>query len=205
MVCWPLRSSQNAGGGTTAFSLGGLGRFDGTLVNAPVWGANGIEVVSSGFISTNYQIPNFPLSAFCVLRTTGSQIWQLQSPPIEGRQFEIASNQPLGTASFARYFSNRSSISVPNVSGFWATQTSIIGNRSNNYYVNGSALGSLGGVTGSGDWNSATNTIPSQICRVSSGFAVFPFLMAINADASQSQANIYTIYKQTLGLGLGLP
>jgi hypothetical protein len=27
MVCWPLRSSQNAGTGTTAFSLGGLGTF----------------------------------------------------------------------------------------------------------------------------------------------------------------------------------
>ena len=25
MVCWPLRSAQNAGTGTTAYSLGGLG------------------------------------------------------------------------------------------------------------------------------------------------------------------------------------
>jgi hypothetical protein len=38
MVCWPLRSSQNAGTGTTAFSLGGLGTYNGTLTNGPTWG-----------------------------------------------------------------------------------------------------------------------------------------------------------------------
>jgi hypothetical protein len=41
MVCWPLRSSQNAGTGTTAFSLGGLGTYNGTLTNGPTWGADG--------------------------------------------------------------------------------------------------------------------------------------------------------------------
>ena len=43
MVCWPLRSLQNYGSGTTAFSLGGLGTFNGTLVNGPTWGADGME------------------------------------------------------------------------------------------------------------------------------------------------------------------
>jgi hypothetical protein len=42
MVCWPLRSSQNAGTGTTAYSLGGLGTYNGTLVNGPTWGADGV-------------------------------------------------------------------------------------------------------------------------------------------------------------------
>jgi hypothetical protein len=42
MVCWPLRSTQNAGTGTTAYSLGGLGTFNGTLVNGPVWAPDGI-------------------------------------------------------------------------------------------------------------------------------------------------------------------
>lgn len=47
MVCWPLRSSQNAGTGTTAYSLGGLGAFNGTLVNGPTWGSAGINFVSN--------------------------------------------------------------------------------------------------------------------------------------------------------------
>jgi hypothetical protein len=42
MVCWPLRSAQNAGTGTTAYSLGGLGTFNGTLVGGPAWTADGI-------------------------------------------------------------------------------------------------------------------------------------------------------------------
>lgn len=41
MVCWPLRSSQNYGSGTTAFSLGGLGTYNGTLTNGPTWAVDG--------------------------------------------------------------------------------------------------------------------------------------------------------------------
>jgi hypothetical protein len=35
MVCYPLRSAQNSPSGTTIYSLGGLGTFNGTLVNSP--------------------------------------------------------------------------------------------------------------------------------------------------------------------------
>ena len=42
MVCWPLRSSQNYGSGLTAFSLGGLGTFNGTLVGGPTWTTGGV-------------------------------------------------------------------------------------------------------------------------------------------------------------------
>jgi hypothetical protein len=45
MVCWPLRSAQNAGTGTTAYSLGGLGTFNGTFAGAtlPTWNADGVN------------------------------------------------------------------------------------------------------------------------------------------------------------------
>jgi hypothetical protein len=45
MVCWPLRSAQNAGTGSTAYSLGGLGTYNGTLVNGPTWGADGLTLM----------------------------------------------------------------------------------------------------------------------------------------------------------------
>ena len=51
MVCWPLRSSQNYGSGTTAFSLGGLGTFNGALTNGPSWGADG---VTTAFTHTSF-------------------------------------------------------------------------------------------------------------------------------------------------------
>jgi len=45
MVSWPLRSAQNAGTGTTAYSLGGLGTFNGTFAGAtlPTWDADGVN------------------------------------------------------------------------------------------------------------------------------------------------------------------
>ena len=53
MVCWPLRSSQNAGTGTTAYSLGGLGTYNGTLTNGPTWGVSGVVFDGSNdFINT---------------------------------------------------------------------------------------------------------------------------------------------------------
>lgn len=42
MVCWPLKSTQNAGTGTTAYSLGGLGTYNGAMVGGPTWGGGGI-------------------------------------------------------------------------------------------------------------------------------------------------------------------
>jgi hypothetical protein len=42
MVCWPLRSQHNLGSGSTVLSLGGLGNFNGTMVNSPSWGSNGL-------------------------------------------------------------------------------------------------------------------------------------------------------------------
>jgi hypothetical protein len=53
MVCWPLRSSQNAATGNIMYSLGGLGTFNGTMTNGPVRGADGMTFAnaSSQYIS----------------------------------------------------------------------------------------------------------------------------------------------------------
>jgi hypothetical protein len=54
MVCWPLRSSQNAATGDTMFSLGGLGTFNGTMTNGPVRGSDGMTfaAASNQYITT---------------------------------------------------------------------------------------------------------------------------------------------------------
>lgn len=41
MICWPMRSMHNAGTGSTVYSLGGLGIFNGTMFGSPVWITNG--------------------------------------------------------------------------------------------------------------------------------------------------------------------
>jgi hypothetical protein len=76
MVCWPLRSSQNAGTGTTAYSLGGLGTYNGTLTNGPTWGVDGITFTSGS--SQTITVPNITVSqtdlilATCQAATSGN-------------------------------------------------------------------------------------------------------------------------------------
>jgi len=41
MICWPMRSIHNAGTGSTVYSLGGQGTFNGTMVNGVEWDYNG--------------------------------------------------------------------------------------------------------------------------------------------------------------------
>ena len=60
MVCWPMRSIHNAGTGSTVYSLGGSGTYNGTMVNSPTWNQNGILVQSS--ISSSIDVANFPVS-----------------------------------------------------------------------------------------------------------------------------------------------
>lgn len=54
MVCWPMRSIHNAGTGTTVYSLGGLGTYNGTMTNGPTWGFNGVSFRTSSYIN----VPN---------------------------------------------------------------------------------------------------------------------------------------------------
>ena len=54
MVCWPMRSIHNAGRGSTVYSLGGLGTYNGTMVNNPTWGFNGVSFITSSYID----VPN---------------------------------------------------------------------------------------------------------------------------------------------------
>lgn len=47
MVCWPMRSIHNAGTGSTVYSLGGLGVYNGTMVNGPTWSDSGIVLLNN--------------------------------------------------------------------------------------------------------------------------------------------------------------
>lgn len=63
MVCWPMRSIHNAGTGTTVYSLGGLGIYNGTMVNSPMWQPDGEGILFTQLV--NFQRINIGI------RTTG--------------------------------------------------------------------------------------------------------------------------------------
>jgi hypothetical protein len=74
MVCWPLRSEQNAGTGTTAYSLGGLGTFDGTLTNGPTWGLDGVTNSANGDIRTSWVISGGAQAHIVVSNSTTTSV-----------------------------------------------------------------------------------------------------------------------------------
>ena len=63
MVSWPMRSYQNAGTGSTVYSLGGLGVYDGTLQNNTNWSLSGVyfpgDVTSPRMLVSNLAQTNY--------------------------------------------------------------------------------------------------------------------------------------------------
>jgi hypothetical protein len=192
MVCWPLRSTQNAGTGTTVYSLGGLGTFNGTLVNSPTRGVDGINLVGSPTPSiTTAAFANQPDSIFTV------------------QKFEslILTNQIVYDGTTRQHlFKNFSTLSIDGFAG------SVVGTGSVTPYndVFSSHQLKFNGANGSSSVNGAaettrnfgTNNLTAFRMGGSTNGVVLSFAMIINANTSE---NFYTLYKTTLGTGLGLP
>ena len=211
MVCWPLRSSQNAGGGTTAFSLGGLGRFNGTLVNAPTWGSSGINFnkTATQFIGTSLN-PNLTNNGIFVC-SDWSQISssEIQITAIGNR--DIYGSGGRGASLGVTNASNLRAISSPDgttINSFQITPLPT-GFGCHSMLSNGSVL-----TVNQNNTQVATQTIVSGTTQVSLNIGsalyaqytykgVIPFAAAFYAPVSNTA--IYNLYKSTLGLGLGLP
>ena len=58
MVCYPMRSIHNAGTGSTVYSLGGLGVYNGTMVNGPTWQSDGSGIFFDQVV--NYKRVSIP-------------------------------------------------------------------------------------------------------------------------------------------------
>ena len=216
MVCWPLRSSQNAGSGTTARSLGGLGTFDGTLVNAPTWGANG--VVFSSALGTRIDISNNAI--FAPQNTTwGAMCVSSQTSGTRADVFgKTGSVEALADLSWGMRENNTTATLFitdgVTFGGFSVSSTGLNLFRSSVMsYDNALITGRVNGGTASTlsyTPNAQQNT--SQVLRIGAGtlasatnfngpvaFALFGYF-----SASQ-QVALHSLYRQTLGLGLGLP
>ena len=207
MVCWPLRSSQNASSTQTAYSLGGLGSYNGSLVNNPTYASQGIYSGSnSGFLNTNYNL-NFYNSAYSVLG-----VCRFDS------NYSIVVPRIFGQNNSAPCIYNISSPATSSVGAMW--------NGSNNYNVipsadwtqrtfsglsnNGSGT-SLGTINGNYQ-TSTTPTTPPFTYQLHfmkgeiwnwSGDASFAALVNTNLNQSTIEL-VRSLYKSTLGLGLSL-
>jgi len=209
MVCWPLRSSQNASTTLTARSLGGLGAFDGTIagVSASAWAANGLTLNNNGYIS-------FPtMSDFSSGLTTGS-VHSVTSISGLNRGMSFDSSGVQGGGMFAPWSNGQiywDCLDVAtgrlNVASGASADTYYMWTGSSNgtsIYRNSSRL-ATGGPTG----NLANTFNPIQFGRVGNsisfdGNVSFAFLLRTGLTQTQV-ASFYSQYSSTLGLGLALP
>jgi hypothetical protein len=210
MVCWPLRSTQNAGTGTTAFSLGGLGTFNGTLVNGPTWGVDGITFprTAATHISATRPIGSAAADAY--------SIFSVHTQLVEDANFRAlwlgrdASNDRMFVRTTGDTFgaSNVSAVSAPtDIDGTHSTAlTAGAGDTGKAVaaYKDGANTGS---ATGNATGTNSVYYIGGLAGDATRSFG-FPiaFNGAFNLELSSAQvAAVHNLYKTTLGTGLGLP
>jgi hypothetical protein len=208
MVCWPLRSSQNAGGGTTAFSLGGLGQFNGTLVNAPTWGANGmVATTSNSHVQTTVPFNYATIGAYSGIGVgnipSGTNVRMIGTNAATNViQATTSTNGTYGT--FDQFGSTPSIVTNPtnNQIAHWVNITKGATNAFVGYINNDSGLSSTATTLG----NSSGLSLALFGSNGTSIGGVYPFFAWINTQVTSGQnAALYALYRQTLGLGLGLP
>lgn len=219
MVCWPLRSSQNAGTGSTAYSLGGLGTFNGTLVNGPTWGANGvatsgitgqwISIGATGFNAVFGTPPKNNWDMFSVTASGVSVMGQFQGHSV-GYEIWLSYNSAGGNVGGYGPWENNSwvqSLSVPLGSGGPSlVQVSRTSSTNVKYVQNGITKDSVTDNIAS-SVNIANTSVLLANGRGLSGdtpigvTSIQGFVVGTNAE----QVALYNLYKSTLGQGLGLP
>lgn len=200
MVCWPLRSSQNAGTGTTAYSLGGYGTYNGTLVNSPSWGDDGITFTSGS--SQTINVPNITISqtdlilATCQAATSGNlRVIDFSTPTLAGigTWAGFGGNYFWDVRSSANTINRITGGSVPTSRVFTHGIASASGSA---FFVNGTSI--LSNAVSSTNANISGFQINKNAANANIAFAMF-------SQSITGNASLYTLYKTTLGAGLGLP
>ena len=219
-VVWPFRAAQQGKtSGQTAtgpvYSFGGLGtvgQYDGTATNGPVWNNDGMY-----FDGSNDRV-TLPAGAFGTGNTATTIISFLKNETYASRQIFLSQgNNNVSTDAFS--LQSPDSTSTVDSAGIAFTDTSIatktlswksllIGNTSLGFY------GKNGGTVSSFSLINTLNKIGDNCAIGSFGdpVGVAPFngygalVIRINATpATQLNSDIYSLYKTTLGTGLGLP
>jgi hypothetical protein len=227
MVCWPLRSSQNSGNlSTIAYSLGGLGTFDGTLVNGPTWGADGVtfdgttsrRITVASAVRSNYSARSF--FAVAQLETGSAETaarGHIMTTYNAALTFGIFTT--LSGMGFRNAASEAGSVSPASTTSYSTSNSGIAFGTRHGY----SLVFDSPNLTSykDGAFN-AGNTLSNSPATISDqnfvlmddggndgfGYAtgVLSFACDIHVAITANQAqSLYNLYRQTLGTGLGLP
>ena len=210
IICWPSRANQNAGAGTTVYSLGKL-ICNGTMINSPTWQANGIaftnttqEVTRSGFntpaspMSFGSVASKSPTSA--VMRTImlGTYPQRYSNGDSQNtRSFDIRNNLN----------SNFLTWTVSASTSFIFKLVSIESNLTANGYANGQIITPTStGATVGWDDTTGVSTKLFSVGNANDATIIYAFVYIFTRNISAlEQLNFYNLYKVTAGKGLNLP
>jgi hypothetical protein len=220
MVCWPLRANQNAGSGTTAYSLGGLGTYDGTISTTPIWDINGTSFIgdirNSSIESLVRSIDGYGSILIASNSTTGTINFGILKG---GAGNQIADNYIIVTRQYNALTQSQNqltggdttrtfgtlSFSSAGFQFFGASRSGLKSPSTNTGYVklNSTTNSSL---SGSGNLPS-TNPYASSFYILGSSFSgnTYAFAMISTPMSATDMENIRILYKTTLGQDLGLP
>lgn len=222
-VCWPMRSTQNYGSGTTLKSLGGLGTFDGTLTNGPTWGTDGITFDGTNdYIALSNPSQSTALASFSmfsvfdsdqsasklVFGAFNSSTTQI-GPSIWAGGTPLSGSDPtrlLAYCSLDGTNTNEShgSVTAGNTGSF---QTAFFAANSSEMLVYANTTsGSVSGTRAT-YWNNETTWAMGRRGNASAYFTgpqAFHFFSTTKLTAAQHTA-LRDLYKATLGSGLSLP
>jgi hypothetical protein len=216
MVCWPLRSAQNAGTGSTAYSLGGLGTYNGTLVNGPTWGADGLSFAktSSQYMeaTTATSSPSsYLFGAVVKMQTSGLGGSVIFSHNGTSNADAVQTNDQASNALGGGHRQVAASTFIePTTQSFtmdeflfvqqgWTGST--VRRTKNKGNEQTAASNAFGGFISPYRLNSRSDSMLVGEDKI----IAFSYLtLGAGADVSTCDA-IYDLYKSTLGQGLGLP
>jgi len=197
MVCWPLRSAQNKATGTTVYSLGGLGSYNGTMS-----GATPSAVESDGLlVNANDQLVS------CSIPVPSAVSMVFVKKTVTAGNFSVFNGTELSIyAPFGAdiYFDYKVSNPRHNVNGGF-----VVGQNA--------WISCIAGTTGKRTRKNltllkedaiaanASGDITKLVQNGTTGSHKLPFLFLANSEFDSQEASIYSLYKSTLGTGLSLP
>jgi hypothetical protein len=207
MVSWPLRSSQNAGTGTTAYSLGGLGTYNGTLTSGPTWSADGISFDGSNdYIETSFNPAFNNVCVYASANTTN----RLARRMIYSQKFD-GPNQ--GFELFNEGISSPGPIKSEVYDGGF--KSSDAGVATDGQFASVGLFWDKSSITAFRDVSSGSSTPTNSATTLTARIGLNlsgqrPFLGLIAAvvvihDKGNVFSSVRSLYKTTLGQGLGLP
>ena len=198
MVSWPLRSAQNAGTGLTAYSLGGLGIYNGTFTNGPTWGVDGVNFnIANAYILVALTLAQ-PLTIIGSVNfktlTNGGALIDGQSRITIFNGGTSAQTEMFAGAGIATGAGKTFSTGWNFLGGYASGASSVI-------YLNQHS------TTGNAGTNSigSTNIIIGNNNPLSFGDKNLDISFCSIFTGNQDFQSLRTLYKNTIGTGLGLP